>query len=299
MCLAKRQPTSFCNAAKAKMKIGNYEIHPLETGRFRLDGGAMFGIVPKPLWSKTNPADERNRIELAARAMLIIGNGRKILVDNGNGTKFTEKQIDIYRLDMSRYELKKSLSQYGLTLNDITDVLLTHLHFDHAGGSTSRENAELKPTFPNAKYYVQQAHWEIATHPTEKDRGSFMPDDFLPLQRHGVLEFLDGEVELFPNIELLIMNGHTTAQQLPKISDGKTTLLYCCDLFPTTSHIPLPYIMAYDLRPLVTMEEKRKILGRAYEEQWLLFFEHDPKIVAGTVTSMEKGFTLEKTIALD
>lgn len=281
------------------MKISNYEIHPIETGRFGLDGGAMFGIVPKPLWSKTNPADERNRIELAARAMLIIGNGRKIIVDNGNGTKFSEKQFDIYKLNMSQYDLKKSLAQYRLTTSDITDVILTHLHFDHAGGSTYRENGELKPTFPNAKYYVQKAHWEHANNPSEKDRGSFMPDDFLPLKAHGVLEFVDGEGMLFPNVEVLVMNGHTTALQLPKISDGKTTLLYCCDLFPTTSHIPLPYIMAYDLRPLTTLEEKRKILSQAYEENWLFFFEHDPKVIAGTVKPSEKGFVLDKSIMID
>ncbi len=281
------------------MKIGGYEIHPVETGRFGLDGGAMFGIVPKPLWARTNPPDERNRIELASRAMLIVGHGKTILVDNGNGSKFTEKQIDIYRLDMSQYEIKRSLSQYGFQPKDITDVILTHLHFDHAGGSTYHENGESKPTFPNAKYYVQKAHWKQAINPTEKDRGSYMPEDFLPLKRFGVLEFLDGECELFPNIELLVMNGHTTAQQLPKISDSSKTVLYCCDLFPTTSHIALPYIMAYDLRPLVTLEEKRRVLGLASEEAWMLFFEHDPKIVAATVTSRETGFALEKAIAID
>lgn len=281
------------------MNIGSYEIHPIETGRFGLDGGAMFGIVPKPLWSKTNPPDERNRILLAARAMLVIGHGRTILVDNGNGTKFTEKQVDIYNLDMSQYDLKKSLAQHGLTPNDVTDVILTHLHFDHAGGSTYRGNGKLLPTFPNAKYYVQRDHWHHATHPNEKDRGSFMADDFLPLHAEGVLEFLDGEGELFPGIEVVVMNGHTSAQQLPKISDGKTTLLYCCDLVPTTSHIPIPYIMAYDLRPLTTLEEKRKTLAQAYEEQWLLFFEHDPNIVCGTVRASEKGFALDKTVVLD
>jgi len=281
------------------VKVGPYEIHPIETGRFRLDGGAMFGIVPKPLWAKTNPPDDRNRILLAARAMLIVGNGRKILIDNGNGTKFTEKQVDIYDLDMSRYNLDASLAHYGLTVKDITDVVLTHLHFDHAGGSTYRENDTLFPTFPNAKYYVQKDHWYQATHPNEKDRGSFMPDDFLPLHAEGVLEFVDGEGELFPGIEVLVMNGHTTAQQLPKISDGETTLLYCCDLFPTASHIPLPYIMAYDLRPLTTLEEKRKILARAHEEQWLLFFEHDPNIVSGTVGLSDKGFSLMKTVPFD
>ncbi len=281
------------------MTIGNYTLHPIETGRFALDGGAMFGVVPKPLWGKTNLPDERNRIELAARALLIIGDGRKILVDNGNGPKFTEKQRDIYRLDMSQYEMHKSLKLHGLTTDDITDVILTHLHFDHAGGSTYRENGELKPTFRNAKYYVQKAHWLQAMNATEKDRGSFMPDDFMPLKEHGVLEFVDGEFEIFPNISLVVINGHTAAQQLPKISDGKTTLLYCCDLFPTTSHIPLPYIMAYDIRPLMTLEEKKKILSKAVEEDWILFFEHDPVTIAGKVKPSEKGFLFDRPVPFD
>ncbi|MBI1804436.1 MAG: MBL fold metallo-hydrolase [Ignavibacteriae bacterium] len=281
------------------MKVGNYELHSIETGRFGLDGGAMFGIVPKPLWSKVNPPDDRNRITLAARALLIVGNGRRILVDNGNGPKFTEKQVDIYRLDTSQFELTKSLTQYGLTTADITDVLLTHLHFDHAGGSTYKENGELKPTFPHAKYYVQKAHWEQAMNPTEKDRGSFMPDDFLPLRQHGVLEFIEGEGEIFPQVSLVVVNGHTAAQQLPKISDGRTTLLYCCDLFPTTSHIPLPYIMAYDLRPLTTLEEKKKILHQAVDEDWILFFEHDPKTVAGKITRTDKGYTFGSPVMFD
>jgi glyoxylase-like metal-dependent hydrolase (beta-lactamase superfamily II) len=281
------------------MKIGNYELHPIETGRFALDGGAMFGIIPKPLWEKSNPPDDRNRIELAARALLIIGNGKKILVDNGNGPKFTDKQVDIYRLDMSQSELHTSLKRHGLTTSDITDVILTHLHFDHAGGSTFRENGVLKPTFPNAKYYVQKAHWRQAMNPTIKDRGSFMPDDYMPLVEDGVLEFVEGEFEIFPQISLVTVNGHTAAQQLPKISDGKTTLLYCCDLFPTTSHIPLPYIMAYDLRPLTTLEEKTKVLSRAEEEQWILFFEHDPKTIAGRVKRTDKGFAFDSAVAFD
>ena len=258
----------------------------------------MFGIIPKPLWAKTNPPDERNRIELAARALLIIGRGKNILVDNGNGSKFNEKQQDIYRLDTKQHELHASLARHGLSKDDITDVILTHLHFDHAGGSTFRENGELKPTFKNAKYYVQKAHWHQAMHATEKDRGSFMPDDFMPLHEHGILEFVDGEFEIFPNISLVVVNGHTSAQQLPKISDGTTTMLYSCDLFPTTSHIPLPYIMAYDLRPLTTLEEKKKILTTAADEGWILFFEHDPKTAAGKVKRTEKGFVFETAITL-
>ena len=281
------------------MKIGNYELHPIETGRFGLDGGAMFGIVPKPLWSKTNPPDERNRIELAARALLIIGHGKKILVDNGNGSKFTEKQVDIYRLDMRQYNIHNSLKRVGLTTKDITDVILTHLHFDHAGGSTYREDGKLKPTFPNARYYVQKAHWDQAMNPTEKDRGSFMPDDFIPLKEYGLLEFVDDELEIFLNITLMVMHGHTAAQQLPKISDGKTTLLYCCDLFPTASHIPLPYIMAYDLRPLTTLEEKRRVLRSAVDEGWILFFEHDPRTIAGRAKLTEKGYGFDSPVIFD
>jgi glyoxylase-like metal-dependent hydrolase (beta-lactamase superfamily II) len=279
------------------MKIGTYELHPVETGRFALDGGAMFGIIPKPLWSPSHPTDERNRIELAARALLIKGGGRVILVDNGNGPKFTPKQVDIYRLDMSRWTLEGSLGELGVSPADVTDVILTHLHFDHAGGSTHRVGSELVPAFPKARYYVQKAHWEQAMHPTEKDRGSFMPDDFLPLRDHGVLEFIEGPGELFPGISFELVNGHTTAQQLPKISDGKQTLLFCCDLFPTTSHIPLPYIMAYDIRPLVTLEDKKRILSAAADEGWTLFFEHDPLTVAGRAKRTDKGFAFMEPVS--
>jgi len=281
------------------VKIGAYTLHPIETGRFYLDGGAMFGIIPRPLWEKTNPPDARNRIELASRALLVIGNGRNILIDNGNGPKFTEKQIDIYGLDTSTSELHSSLRAKGLSPSDITDVILTHLHFDHAGGSTQRENGKLVPTFPNATYYVQRAHWEQAVHPTEKDRGSFMPDDFLPLNQHGVIRFVEGEIELFPQISLIVTNGHTTAQQLPKIADGERTLLYCCDLFPTASHVPLPYIMAYDLRPLTTLDEKKRVLASAVDNDWMIFFEHDPRNICGKVKRTEKGFSFDAPVPFD
>lgn len=279
------------------MNVGPYTLIPIETGRFSLDGGAMFGIIPKPLWERTNPPDEMNRIELAARALLITGNGRKILVDNGNGPKFTEKQKEIYRLDTSRFELHSSLREHGVAAADVTDVILTHLHFDHAGGSTERVDGVLKPVFPNATFYVQREHWLQAMNPTEKDRGSFMPNDFMPLHEYGVLKFTEGEAELFPGISFVVTSGHTAAQQLPKISDGRTTVLFCCDLFPTTAHIPLPYIMAYDLRPLATLEDKKRVLGQAVDEQWILFFEHDPKTVAGTVKRTEKSFGFHSTVA--
>lgn len=281
------------------MKIGPYTIQSVETGLFSLDGGAMFGIVPWVFWSKTNPPDERQRIRLAARCWLVRGNGKTILVDNGNGTKWSDKLKDIYRLDNSTGDLFSSLKKLGVNREDITDVLLTHLHFDHAGGSTMVEGGKLVPTFPKAKYYVQRKHWELAQHPTEKDRASFMADDFMPLMDRKILELVDGECEIFPGIEVLVCNGHTSAQQLPKISDGRTTMLFCCDLVPTTSHVPLPYIMAYDVRPLVTLEEKRRILSRALEEQWILFLEHDPATEAITLKKTEKGPALDRSLKLD
>lgn len=279
------------------MRIGPYEIHALETGRFALDGGAMFGIVPYVFWSKTNPPDDRGRIALAARCLLIRGGGRTILVDNGNGTKFTDKLKDIYKLDNAQSALDSSLGKLGVQPADVTDVILTHLHFDHAGGSTVLVDGKLVPAFPRARYYVQREHWDLSQRPTEKDRGSFMKDDFMPLHEHGVLEFLEGEQELFPGIRLVVCNGHTSAQQLPLISDGKTSLLFCCDLVPTMSHVPIPYVMAYDVRPLVTIQEKKKLLGRASEEQWILFLEHDPQVAAISVKTTEKGFTVDQQVA--
>lgn len=274
------------------MKIGIYELHAIETGRFALDGGAMFGVVPKPLWEKSNPPDEKNRIAMAARALLLVGGGRKILIDAGNGSKFNDKFASIYKIDTHEYDLLASLRRHDLTANDITDVILTHLHFDHAGGSTCRVDGEIRPTFPRARYYVQREHWRAANAPTERDRASFVPDDFVPLHRCGVLEFTDGEHEVLPGIDVRVLNGHTTALQCPVISDGATTLFYCADLIPTASHVALPWIMAYDLRPLVTLEEKRRILKRASDEQWILFFEHDPHVEAARLIPGEKGYSL-------
>jgi glyoxylase-like metal-dependent hydrolase (beta-lactamase superfamily II) len=280
------------------MEIGPYELHPIETGRFALDGGAMFGVVPKPLWKKTNPPDEKNRIELAARALLIIGNGRKILVDVGNGSKYNDKLTSIYKLDTTRYDIVSSLKKHNLVLADITDVILTHLHFDHAGGSTFNDNGEVVPTFPKATYYVQREHWNAAMHPTERDRASFFKDDYMPLKQSGVLEFTDGEDEIFPGISVRIVNGHTTALQCPVVTDGTTTLFYCADLMPTASHVNLPWIMAYDLRPLVTLEEKRRILNQAADENWIFFFEHDPVTEAVRVIRTERGIVADTPVSI-
>ncbi|MEW6062282.1 MAG: MBL fold metallo-hydrolase, partial [Bacteroidota bacterium] len=264
--------------------------------RFALDGGAMFGVVPWVFWSKTNPPDERQRITLAARCLLIQGEGRTILVDTGNGNKWNDKLKDIYRLDNSKFTLEDSLAKSGVKPEEVTDVILTHLHFDHCGGSTKIVDSKLVPTFPNATYYVQKAHWEAAQNPTDRDRASFMKDDFQLLHQREMLKFVDGEQEIFPGISVIVCNGHTTAQQLPKISDGTNTLLYACDLVPTTSHLPFPYIMGYDLRPLVTLEEKKRILPQAEKEGWMLFFEHDPETVAVKLQKTEKGYGIKEKL---
>ena len=280
------------------MKIGSYKLYSIDTGSFALDGGAMFGVVPKTLWEKAIPPDEKNRIPMAARALLLIGDGRKILIDVGNGSKFNDKLKAIYKMDDSKNELLSSLKKHNVGASDITDVILTHLHFDHAGGSTFKENGSVQPTFQNAKYYVQREHWEAANHPTERDRASFFPEDFMPLVEHGLLNFTEGEGEILPGITCRICNGHTSALQAPVVSDGSTTLLYCADLVPTSAHVPLPWIMAYDLRPLVTLDEKRRILGKAMEENWILFFEHDATVEAATIAMSDKGIVVRDRLVV-
>jgi glyoxylase-like metal-dependent hydrolase (beta-lactamase superfamily II) len=281
------------------MRIGVYQVYPVETGRFALDGGAMFGVVPKPLWEKTNPPDEKNRIALAARALLLRGGGRTVLVDTGNGGKLNEKLRSIYGIEEGSSALVASLARLGVTPEGVTDVILTHLHFDHAGGATTLLNGEAVPTFPHARYYVQAEHWRAAQVPTERDRASFFQDDFLPLQRGGVLQFTEGEGEVLPGITVRLVNGHTSALQCPVISDGRATLFYCADLVPTSSHVPLPWIMAYDLRPLVTLEEKRRLLTQAADEGWIMFFEHDPAVAAARLRRTDKGIVLGSPVQIE
>jgi len=281
------------------MIIADYTLHAIETGRFGLDGGAMFGVVPRTLWSKANPPDDRNRIAMAARALLLVGHGKKILVDVGNGTKYDEKLRLIYGFDNHDADLLSSLKQHGLGPGDITDVILTHLHFDHAGGSTVIVDGKAKPTFPKAQYYVQREHWRGAINPTERDRASFFPHDYLPLDQSGQLVFVEGEREILPGISVRIVNGHTTALQCPVVSDGRQTLFYCADLMPTTSHIALPWIMAYDLRPLVTLEEKRTILAEALRKKWIVFFEHDPVTAAATLADSAKGIVMGEKVDIE
>ncbi|NWF50671.1 MAG: MBL fold metallo-hydrolase [Ignavibacteriaceae bacterium] len=276
------------------MNIGKYQLKTVLSGYIGLDGGAMFGIIPKVLWSNSNPADEMNRVTLATRNLLLIGEKRKILIDNGMGTKWDKKSKSIYRIDET-INLEDSLREKGLSFTDITDVILTHLHFDHTGGSTKLENGKLIPAFPNAIYHVQKKNFEWAKNPSDRDRGSYIKDNFEPLASEGVLNLIEGEKRFDENIEFLVINGHTFGQQMIKISDSSNTVLYCGDLLPFVSQIRLPYIMAYDLQPLVTLEEKKKYLKTAADEEWNLFFGHDPEFAIAKVRHFEKGIILDKT----
>ncbi len=277
------------------MRIGEYKLHSIISGRLMLDGGAMYGVVPKPLWEKNSPADERNRIKLLTRHLLLESKTKKILIDTGSGSNWNEKFEKIYSIDDSYSAMESSLKSVGFDREDITDVILTHLHFDHVGGAVRFENEKVFPSFPNAKYHVQKKQFEWGLNPSEKDRASYFKDRYEPLAKEGVLNLMDGDKSFDDNIELLLVNGHTFSQQIVKISDSSNTLLYCGDLVPLASHINLPFIMGYDLQPLVTLEEKKKILPLVVDENWMLFFEHDPEITAATISRTEKGFGIKES----
>jgi len=275
------------------LKIGKYTLKIIESGFFALDGGAMFGIVPKPLWEIANPPDIENRIKLATRNLLLEDGNKKILIDTGMGTKWNKKMKEIYSIS-EEITIESALADNGVKAEDISDVILTHLHFDHTGGSTKNENGKTVPSFPNAKYYVQKQNFDWAINPSDRDRGSYLKENFLSLFEEGVLNFIYGEEEFDDEIKFIVVNGHTFGQQLIKISDSANTFLYCCDLFPSISHIPIPYVMGYDLQPLVTVSEKQKILKQAINESWKLFFEHDPDTAFVTLKETEKGIRVDE-----
>lgn len=277
------------------MKIGKYELHSIQSGTLMLDGGAMYGVVPKPLWERNSPADEKNRIKLTTRHLLLISNDKKILIDTGSGKNWNEKFEKIYSVENSVHDMFPALEKFGIKREDITDVILTHLHFDHIGGAVLFENDKIIPAFPNAKYHVQKRQFEWGLNPSDRDKASYFKDRFVTLAEEGILNLIDGETNFDDDIELLIVEGHTFSQQLVKVSDSSNTLLYCADLIPLSSHINLPFIMGYDLQPLVTLEEKKKILPKAVEENWTLFFEHDPDIAAATIKTTEKGFAIKES----
>lgn len=275
------------------MIIGKYQIEIINSGYFYLDGGAMFGIIPKLLWEKTNPPDESNRIKLATRNLLLISDEKRILIDTGMGTKWTEKLFKIYNIEQQEFSLAASLTKKNITTAMITDVILTHLHFDHTGGSTEIVGDKIKPTFQNAKYHVSQKNFRWAQNPSDRDRGSYIKDNFLPLAEHEVLHF-NKDKFFDSHIEFIEVNGHTFGMQLVKISDASNTLLFCADLFPTTSHIPIPYVMGYDLQPLVTIEEKKNLLSKSVEENWILCFEHDPFFPFARIEKTNAGYKLKE-----
>ena len=263
-------------------------IHTLDTGFFKLDGGAMFGVVPKPLWQKLNPADEQNRCNWAMRCLLIEADGRLILVDTGIGTKQDDKFFGHYALS-GEATLQSSIRRAGYDVPDITDVLLTHLHFDHVGGAVERVGETLRPTFPNATYWSHPDHWAWAMNPNPREKASFLRENILPLQESGQVQFFTDTYLNVPGLELIYVDGHTEKMALPKLTVGSRTVLYCADLIPSAGHVPLPYVMSYDVRPLLTMAEKEQLLTLAAAENWILVFEHDPATEAATVEQTERG----------
>ncbi len=277
------------------------DLHIINCGFFKLDGGAMFGVVPKSLWQRTNPADENNLCTWATRCLLIEDGNRLILIDNGIGNKQDAKFFSHYYLH-GNDSLHGSLKKAGFDPSDVTDMFLTHLHFDHCGGGVeykNRDNKEPRLVFPEARYWSNREHWQWATAPNAREKASFLKENLLPMQESGHLHFADPEEDSpFPGIELLYVNGHTEKQMLPKFTYKGRTVVYMADLLPSTGHIPLPYVMGYDTRPLLTLEEKERILKQAADEHWVLFLEHDPVNECCTVKHTEKGVRLDSTFSL-
>ncbi len=265
-------------------------LYIIDTGYFKLDGGAMFGVVPKTLWNKHNPADDKNLCSWAMRCLLIEDGDRLILVDTGLGDKQDDKFFGFYDLHGDA-TLIGSIKKAGFTPEDITDVILTHLHFDHVGGAVkyNTDKSVLVPTFSNATYWSNTSHWEWATNPNPRERASFLKENILPIKESGQLKFIENEKSPFTNIDFIHVNGHTEQMMLPVIHYKNQKIIYAADLIPSSFHLPLPWVMSYDVRPLLTMQEKESVLKQAAEEKCILLFEHDPTYEAAVVEQTEKG----------
>ena len=279
-------------------------LYSIPTGNFKLDGGAMYGVVPKSIWQKLNPADENNLCNWAMRSLLIEDGNRLILIDNGIGDKQSDKFFSHYYLNGDD-TLDKSLAAHGFHASDITDVILTHLHFDHCGGSVKREGDTLVTAFQNATYWSNAKHWQWATQPNEREKASFLKENILPIEAAGQLQFVDpgnsntslyrGPSGITENIDVFFVNGHTEAQMLPVIRYKDQTIVFAADLFPSAGHLPVPYVMAYDMFPLTTLQERKAFLPQALAGNFLLFFQHDPVVECCSLEQTERGIRQGKT----
>ena len=276
-------------------------LYPIETGNFKLDGGAMFGVVPRTIWQKTNPADSNNMIDIAARSLLIEDGNRLILIDTGMGNKQSDKFFNYY-FRWGNYSIETSLAKHGFHKDDITDVFMTHLHFDHCGGSIqwNADKTGYEPAFKNAIFWTNENHWQWATNPNKRERASFLKENLLPMQESGQLKFIAHNGDSFIKkselgFDILCLDGHTEKQMIPHITYQGKTLIFAADLVPTVGHIPVPYITGYDTRPLISMTEKELFFNTAVEEEYLLFFEHDAHNEICTLQATDKGVRLDQT----
>jgi len=286
----------------SKTSFGHFNLYTIETGDIKLDGGAMFGVVPKTLWSRGIAANENNRISMTMRCLLVESTktGKLYLIDNGVGSKFNEKLMDIYEIDFSEKSLLSSLNFHGFSPIQITDIIFTHLHFDHCGGTTFYdENGEPAFTFPNAKYHINKRHWETAIQPNAREKASFLRENIEPLKSSLNVHLVDDNHEFESGLSTYMANGHTIGQQLPLITDGDRTLLFVADLLPTHVHVPLPWVMGYDMYPAQTLLEKEQFLQLASDNDWFIFLEHDVECEIITLSFDGKRAKVNQTLSLN
>ena len=279
------------------VRLGDFELTPLFDAYFRLDGGAMFGVVPKPLWERRTPADERNRIALASRPLLVRCGETTMIIDAGIGSKMSAKNVDIYAIDRRR-TLDDGLAELGLSTGDIDVALASHLHFDHVGGFTTRlESGAFVPSFPNARYKVRADEWEDATHPHERNRASYLQEDFVPLLEAGVVDRFEGDVEVLPGVRVAWTGGHARSHQVIFLEGGGRTAVFTADMIPTTAHVDDAWIMGYDLYPMETLAFKKAFVREAIDREYLILFEHDPRVAAGFIREKDGKRYVEPVIS--